>query len=370
MKGYYIHFQGRSSIGISKKIDMQMETLSNYFDMDEAEVSTPPRSLIQRIFGLFPTASITRDYQSALDKLDHPDFLYVRRTVADRAYLNFWKKIKEKHPDCKIIIEIYTYPYDKDDFGQWDAWPFYLKELLYRPKLKNYIDRFVTYTKDTEIFGIPTIQTINGIQVDKIDLVKGNYQENKITMMAVAYMQSHHGYERLIKGLQEYYQSKQQPYTVELLLIGDGPEKPFYENLVNEYQLQKYVRFYPTMSGKQLDEIYDISDIALASFGTYKKGVYTKLSALKTREYLAKGMPIMTGCEIDVLDEHYPYVKNFSNDAQNVDITEVISFYESIRNQNPSKNAVAETIRDFAASHVSMDSAMKPIVDYIISSQR
>lgn len=369
-KGYYVHFEGRSSIGISKKIDMQMEALSNYFDMDEAEVNTSPRSLIKRILGLFPTASITRDYQGALDRLEQPDFLYVRRTVADRAYLTFWKKVKEKYPDCKIIVEIYTYPYDKDDFGRWDAWPFYLKELLYRPKLKKYIDRFVTYTEDTEIFGIPTIRTINGVQIDKIEIVKGEYQENKITMMAVAYMQSHHGYERLIEGLRQYYQGNDHPYTVELLLIGDGPEKPLYESLVQEYQLQESVRFYPTMSGKQLDEMYDISDIALASFGTYKKGVYTRLSALKTREYLAKGMPIMTGCEIDVLDEHYPYVKNFSNDAQPVDIAEVITFYESIRNRHSDKGTVAKTIRDFAVSHVSMDSAMKPIIDYISSSQR
>lgn len=26
-KGYYIHFQGRQSIGVSKKIDMQIEEL-------------------------------------------------------------------------------------------------------------------------------------------------------------------------------------------------------------------------------------------------------------------------------------------------------------------------------------------------------
>lgn len=370
IKGYYVHFEGRSSIGISKKIDMQMEALSNYFDMGEAEVDTSSRSLIKRILGLFPTASITRDYRSALDKLDHPDFLYVRRTVADRAYLSFWKKVKEKYPDCKIIIEIYTYPYDKDDFGRWDAWPFYLKELLYRPKLKKYINRFVTYTEDTEIFGIPTIRTINGVQIDKIEIVKGEYQENKITMMAVAYMQSHHGYERLIEGLRQYYQGNEHPYTVELLLIGDGPEKPLYESLVQEYQLQEYVRFYPTMSGKQLDEMYDISDIALASFGTYKKGVYTRLSALKTREYLAKGMPIMTGCEIDVLDEHYPFVKNFPNNAQAVDIMEVVKFYEKIKKEHTDKSTVAKIIRDFAVAHVSMDSAMKPIVDYISSSQR
>ena len=56
----------------------------------------------------------------------------MRRAVADRKYLQFWKKIKERFPQCKIIVEIFTYPYDKDEFAKWDAWPFYIKELLYR----------------------------------------------------------------------------------------------------------------------------------------------------------------------------------------------------------------------------------------------
>lgn len=369
-KGYYIHFEGRSSIGVSKKIDMQTASLSKYFDMGEVEVRTVQRSLLRRIFGLFPTVSIKRDYKHALSELKNPDFLYVRRAVADRAYVHFWKQVKEKYPDCKLIIEVFTYPYDKDDFAHWNAWPFYVKELLYRNKLKKYVDTFVTYSEDTEIFGVPTIRTINGIQLETISPAKGTYQENRITMMAVAYMQSHHGYERIIEGLHHYYQKADNKYTVDLLLIGDGPEKPFYQSLVQKYHLESYVRFYPTMSGDALDKMYDISDIALSSFGTYKKGVYTRLSALKTREYLAKGMPIITGCEIDVLDSQYEYVRNFPNCADPVNIDEVTAFYDKIKQKEKDKQTVINTIRRFAESHVSMDSAMKPIVDYIESPQR
>jgi len=364
-KGYYIHFEGRSSIGISKKIDMQMTAFTKYFDMDEVEVHNTPRSLVQRIFGLFPTASIARDYKSVLEKIVDPDFLYIRRSVADRAYLSFWKNIKEKYPNCKIIIEIYTYPYDKDDFGHWNAWPFYIKELLYRKNLKKYVDAFVTYSEDTEIFGIPAIRTINGIQLDSIPLVKGTYQKHHITLIAVAYMQSHHGYERIINGLHQYYQNNANVYRIELLLIGDGPEKAGYQSLVQKYHLEDHVHFYANMTGAELDKMYDISDIAVSSFGTYKKGLYTKLSALKTREYLAKGMPIITGCEIDVLDSSYEFVKNFPCNAETVNMEEVAAFYEKIQQGNRDKQTIAKLIREFAVSHVSMDSAMRPVIDYI-----
>ena len=366
-KGYYIHFEGRTSIGVAKKIDMQMEEFRKYYEMREIEVETLHRSLLQRVIGLFPTCSISRDYDSALGRLEEPAFLYIRRTVADRAYVNFLRRVKQKFPKCKIIIEIFTYPYDKDDFGKWNAWPFYIKERIYRGRQKKYVDRFVTYTQDEEIFGVPTIQTINGINVDSVRMVQGEYREDQLTMIGVAYMQRHHGYERVIEGMHEYYSGQERKFRVYLMLVGDGPEKPKYQELTEKYGLGNYITFYPTMSGDELDEMYDKSDIALASFGMYKLGIDQKLSALKTREYVAKGMPIMTGCAIDVLDDGYRYVKNFSNDAEAVDIDEVIKFYKEIRKTFPNKIAMAKNIREFAIQNLSMKSAMAPVVDYIES---
>ncbi len=365
-KGYYIHFQGRESIGVSKKIDMQMEELRKFYDMQEIEVRTPSRALGKRVLGLFPTASIERDYMEALEQLDNPDFLYVRRAVADRAYLCFWKKVKERYPACKIIIELFTYPYDKDDFGKWNAWPFYLKELLYRPKLRRYVDRFVAYTEDKEIFGIPTIHSMNGINVDSITEIGGQFADKQINMIAVAFMQRQHGYERIIEGMHQYYGGGTSPeYRVQLRLVGDGPEKPFYEKLVHKYRLEEYVHFYPTMSGRQLDELYDASDIALIAFGMYKGHFYGKMSALKSRECLAKGMPMITGCGIDVLPDDYPYAVTFPNDGSVVRTEDIISFYERIRNLASDKKALADTIRSFAVEHVSMNIAMRSIIEYI-----
>ncbi|MCH5248897.1 MAG: glycosyltransferase [Lachnospiraceae bacterium] len=366
-KGYYVHFQGRTSIGVSKKIDMQMEEFRKYYDMREIEVETPERSLVERIVGLFPVCSIRRNYGQALESIDNPAFLYVRRTVADKAYVGFLRQVKQRFPDCKIIIEIFTYPYDKDDFGKWNAWPFYLKEIMYRRQLKRYVDRFVTYTQDKEIFGVPAICTINGINVEGIRMVQGEYQENRLTMIGVAFMQKHHGYERIIEGLQEYYRDKNHKYSVRLLLVGDGPEKAKYLEMVEMYQLQDFVKFYPTMSGAKLDEMYDRSDIALSSFGTYKSGFYGKLSALKTRECLAKGMPMITGCEIDVLDDNYRYVRNFVNGPEKVDISEVVEFFENIIEEGIGKQEIAQIIRQYAYGHVGMESAIKPIIDYIES---
>lgn len=365
-KGYYIHFGGRESIGVSKKIDMQMEEFRKYYDMEELEVVTPVRSLPERILGLFPTMSIRREYEQALEQLEQPGFLYVRRTVADRAYLNFWKRIKAKYPQCKIIIEIFSYPYDKDDFGKWNAWPFYFKELLYRPRLKRYVDRFVTYSEDDEIFGIPTLRSTNGVDVESIRQIAGQFAPKKLRMIAVAFMQRHHGYERIIEGMKQYYAGKGAgEYQVELNLVGDGPEKPMYQELVQKYHLEEHVHFYPTLVGEELDALYDESDIALVSFGMYKVGYFGKMMALKSRECLAKGMPLLTGCEIDVLDKEYPYAKTFSNDDSVVDIEQVIAFFEQIKEKAKDKHDLSDKIRKFAFEHVSMEAVMRPVIGFI-----
>ena len=364
-KGYYIHFQGRTSVGISKKIDMQMEELGRHFEISELEVNTIKRNIFQRIIGLLPMMSIKRDYTEALSELDNPDFIYARRNVADRAYVGFWQEIKRRYPKCKIIIEIYTYPYDKDDFAKWNAWPFYIKEIIYRPRLKKYIDRFVTYSDDKEIFGVPTIITTNGVLVDKIRKASGEFQPGKLTMIGVAYMQRQHGYERIIEGMKEYYSGAAKTDEVYLNLVGDGPEKAKYQRLVQKYGLQKYVKFFPTTTGDELDRLYDQADIALMSFGMYKLGYYSHIGIIKSRECLAKGIPMITGNPIDILEKDFKYVKNFSNDSSTIDITEVVNFYDSIRKTEKSKADMVDTIHDYAKKHADMEIVMKPVVEFI-----
>jgi len=365
-KGYYIHFQGRESIGVSKKIDMQLAEFKKHFQIKELEVATPQRSILERIIGLWPTASIKRNYQAALNQLESPDFIYVRRTVADKEYVAFWREIKKRFPDCKIIIEIYTYPYDKDDFCKWNAWPFYFKELIYRKQLKNYIDRFVTYTDDKKIFDVPTICTTNGIICENIKEIEGEYQHDQLHLLGVAYMQRQHGYERVIEGLALYYRNEKMPiYKVYLHLVGDGPEKRKYQRLVRKKHLEKYVKFFPASNGDELDRHYNWADITLAAFGMYKVNYKGPIGALKTRECLAKGLPLISGSSIDILPIDFSYALILANDKTPVDIKTVICFFEKIKENGHGKMEIAHILRKYAEQTVSMKIVMQPIEKYI-----
>lgn len=367
-KGYYVHFDGKKSAGVAKKISMQMCELSRYFQMEEILVEDVKRSLAERVIGLLPGNSIPRNYEEVFAKIVDPDFIYIRRTVADLDYYAFLEHIRNTFPKCKIIVEIFTYPYSRDEFLKWNAWPFYFKELIVRPRLKKVIDRFVTYTKDGNIFGIPTIQTINGIDVSGeklVDSVKKDSLNNVIDLIAVAIMRRQHGYEWVIKGLHTYYQRN--PETeVRLHLVGDGPEKKKYVKLVRQYRLNEHVKIYGTVYGEKLDQIYAQADIALAAFGMYKLKV-NRLSALKTREYLAKGLPIATGCPIDVFEEtEVPYVCNFTNEGKEIDIFRLVRFYQELQEREGGRANMIKNIRSFAEKTVDMKKAMAPVVSYIL----
>ena len=66
--------------------------------------------------------------------------------------------------------------------------------------------------------------------------------------------------------MREYYDGGQTPeLKIRLRLVGDGPEKPMYQELVEKYHLEEYVQFYPTMSGTELDELYAASSFLSAT---------------------------------------------------------------------------------------------------------
>ena len=364
-RGYYIHFDARQSSGVSKKIDMQMKEFSKQFCIKEIPITASPRSLLQRIAGLFPLASITREYESALQQMVDPDFIYMRRTVADHDYMLFLKRIKDRYPECKIIVEIFTYPYDRDDFGKWNAWPFYLKELLYRKKYKEYIGRFVTYSKDKSIFGVPTICTTNGVDTEQVHMIAGHHAPNQITLIGVAYMQRQHGYERVIRGLRTYYRQEDVARKVYLYLVGDGPEKKYYQRLAEKYNLSAYVKFFPNQTGDDLDKLYGQADIALASFGFYKAGVYHSNSSLKVCECLAKGLPFATGCSISGIEDTCPFMLLFPNNKSTVDIHQIVVWFEKLWKRKGNKEEMAKSIRGFAEKNFDMSVVMHPIIQYI-----
>lgn len=363
-KGYYIYVENCGSSGVKRKIDMQIKALSSGFDMKELMVKTSDRTLLERIMGLFFWNSIAREYQTALEELESPDFVYIRRTYVDKMYLDFLRNIKKKYPMCKIIVEIPVYPYKKEMLSRGYTFFMYIKEMIYRNKYKESIDRFVTYSDDDVLFGVPTIRTMNGVNVKAVTPLQpsNEYKPNEIHLIAVALLARHHGYERVIQGLYEYYQVEHKR-EIYFHIVGDGPENKKYRSLVEKYKLEKFVKFYGSKYGTELDELYNIADAGLAAFGVYKDG-FSKLSTIKAREYLAKGLPVILGAEDDLFSGDAKYGLTFPNNPTPVDIKKIAEYLDELY-LHRDKRSVHEEIRNYAYQHADNEITLLPVMEYI-----
>lgn len=366
-RGYYICYAtGTDFSGVEKKIENQTKIFQNYFEFEKIIIAKKKTNFLKSIMWRMPFGSFGRKYEKAFEEIHCPDFIYIRHVAADRNYLNFIKEIRERYPNVELILEVPTYPYGRELLGDFSMFPFYYKDIWYRRRLRKYVDKVVTFSDAKHIFGISTIQTINGIIVDSITPIEPCKKEGKdINLLAVAMFQKYHGYERIIKGLAAYYNEvKDQPRNIILHMVGNGPEKDYYEKLVKKLKMEEHVKFWGSKKGKELDSIYNLVDIAVSSLGLYKLKI-NLLSALKTREYLAKGLPMITGCKVDVLHHDFPYYLEYKNDDSIIDIKRVIDFYDEVYCQGRDRNAVIAEIRQFAKEKVDMQIAMKPIVEYL-----
>ena len=363
-KGYYIYGENCGSSGVKRKIEMQVKALSSRFDVKELLIKTSERTLFRRIMGLFPWNSMEREYQTALAELESPDFVYMRRVYADKMYFAFLRDIKEKYPTCKIIVEIPVYPYKKEMLSYWYSFFMYIKEMIYRHKYKECIDRFVTYSDDDEIFGVQTIRTMNGINVKEVLPLqpRNEYKPNEIHLITVALLARHHGYERVIKGLHEYYQVERNR-EVYFHIVGDGSECKMYRRLTKKYQLEKYIKFHGPKYDVELDELYNIADAGLAAFGVYKDG-FSKLSTIKAREYLAKGLPVILGAEDDLFSDDAKYGLTFPNNPTPVDIEKIAEYLDNLY-LHREKRMVHEEIRNYAYKYADNEVTLFPVMDYI-----
>ena len=71
--------------------------------------------------------------------------------------------------------------------------------------MNGVVDRIYTYSEDNQIWGIPTICSSNGIDFDLVSIRKVEKKRESINLIAVAGLAKWHGYDRILRGMGEYY---------------------------------------------------------------------------------------------------------------------------------------------------------------------
>lgn len=297
--------------------------------------------------------------------------IYIRYFQSNIKLIKYLKKIRQNTRNVKIAIEIPTYPYDGEfkNNGFISAIkrrPILFKDKMTRIYLKKYVDRIVTFSNDKKIWGIKTINISNGINVKEILARNPNTSsKDSINLIAVAKFGFWHGYDRMIVGLGEYYKRSGNHKNIKFYLVGYGDPKieQEYKTLIKKYHLEKHVILTGKKLGKELDDLYNIADIAIDSMGRHRSGV-TYNSTLKGKEYLAKGLPIISGVEteLDSMPNFKYYYRVPANDAP-INIEKIIYFYDKIYKKE-SPQIVTNKIRNFCKQYFIFDKVYRKVINW------
>ncbi|MCB8566263.1 glycosyltransferase [Fusobacterium ulcerans] len=354
MKILYIFLENEKNIGVRKKIEYQIKALSKLKnEVDKIYVDSTIAYLNDKILFNVGNRLLKRFilfFKLKKINLELYDLIYIRNPSSNPFFISFLKKIKNK----KIIMEIPTYPYDNE------ADSFFLKvqnilDKVYRRKLKNYIQRIVTYSDDKETWGISCINISNGIDLDEIKLRNKKEIKNKIVFTSVSNCSIWHGIDRFIYSILEYIKNNGKEEIV-FNIIGEGNETSKLKQIVKENKiLENIVIFYGRQSGKELDKIYNITDIGIGSLGIHRISLET-VQPLKNREYCAKGLPfIISFNDPDFINKEFIY--KVSNNEKLFDIEKIIEWYKNLK-------ITSKEIREYS-KNFSWDIQMKKVVNYL-----
>jgi glycosyltransferase involved in cell wall biosynthesis len=223
--------------------------------------------------------------------------------------------------------------------------------------------KIIQYANESSFFSFglkgKTILVGNGIDTKNIPLrnLNRNAADKKIVIIGVAALADWHGYDRLIRGIAKFVARDTTGLNICFFVVGDGPVRTNLEQLSVRLGVERHVRFFGFLTGKQLDQLYDRSDIAVASLGLFRVGL-SEASSLKSREYVARGLPFVnSGRDID-FEPTPPFVFQVENNESDIDVDALIRWYETLNCDLNFRNG----LRRFAEEKLSFHSKISALI--------
>ena len=367
IQGCYLYYHDILNIqdlwGSAKKILAQVKAFNNAGYPCDLLYCPQPETTWTKVLSCMPFASDGVRWPDP-DEVSAYSFMYIRRPrFFSKELISFISKTKEKNPRIKVMIELPTYPYD-GELKKPLLYPALIKDRRYRKRLKACTDRLTSMAKDEVIFGIETLYIINGIDLSIITQKEPAPSLEPIHIIASSYFTSWHGLDRFIGGLAEYYKKAGTRRSMVLHVAGKGSVMDELKAQTKAGGLEDRVVFHGYCNVDELNALYDQSSLAIECLGLHRKDLLLS-SSLKSREYLAKGIPFICANDIDVfMDNPVDFCLRVPGDESPVDIDSVLDFYDRLYCAETQQDLI-NRIRLFADLHVGIDQAMKNVTDYL-----
>lgn len=377
IKGVFISQWGRNkkgrNVGNIRKVEAQINCFREQ-KYDMKVVITEPydftklpwlcRRIVSKLLNAGPFLSCNRMIR--YQEVGKADFYYIRFRSYDYYFRKLLRDIRKKNPSSIILIEYSDYPYL---FLRWREilgdLSIYLKNKLGIKTAQKTVNRIVTLLNDSIIDGIKTIKIYNGIDV-KSEPVRIWEKATEIRLISVASYQEAHGIDRLIEGLIQYYASKtENKRKIVVHIVGDG--LPIIKWRQLSEPIKDKIIFHGALFERELDRIYQTADIGIEILAPQRRKIQIS-SSLKSREYISRGIPFITACILDFstdIDNTIPFILKIDSSEKPVDINKIVEFYDKFYGEESRVADKISKMRKFAEEHLSMEHAMKNVINFI-----
>ncbi len=295
------------------------------------------------------------------------DYLIVRYSLADKSGISFAKKYKvltEHHTDT--LSEMKEYVAEKTSFLRKIFRLMKLHaERKYAGEMLSNCRGLIAVTDEIRCKGIsripkeiPSITISNGVELAKIAMTGFVPFDGRTLNIAcvTSILFPWGGLDRLLKSLAKYNGS----VKINLHVIG-----PIDEKLFNQYGYE-HVRFYGAQKGNLLDEIMKKMNIAVSVLALFRKNM-AEASALRTRGYLARGLPFFLAYEdadLAQVPHDRRFYLSFPNDESLLDIDKIISFAEDMTKRG---SEISIYMREYARKYVDISAKTRQLWDFVES---
>jgi hypothetical protein len=303
------------------------------------------------------------------------DYFYFRYPGASRFLFKtakkFGKKIVSEHQG-KEIAEILSAS-DQNPFGlrpskligwiQYQLLPLFNEKIwgvYFAKKVKSIVavtEEIGIYQKNKGCKNV--IVSPNGINVSQFPIRKSPVLGDEIRLLflkGTAGVSAWNGLDRITNSLQQYYLNNPNPSDKIKLLIGG-------HILENEVPDSEYIEQLGYLNKDSIDKLVNQVHLGVSTMALYKKNL-EEAAVLKTREYIARGLPfIYAAKDPDLNEDASAFSLKFSNDETLIDMIKVIEFAKKV-NSDPLH---PQKMRAYAEKHLDYKAKMKKLIELLIN---
>ena len=365
MKGYYLFApvepeNAGPESGVERKVRAQHKALQQYLDCELVILPAVEYSgsVKEKIIRRLPLTAAWRKWEYH-GEFNDADFLYIRQVYHDASFARYLRAIRRQNPRIKIIYEVPTYPYLTEQTTSSANAAFRKKEVRWCRRAAKYMDRIVTFYGQEEIWGVPCIKLINGYDYSQVEL-PDRPATGDVQIISVAATAFWHGYDRLIEGIHRYYEKGG---TEQITYHAVGNILPELQKMVRDGHMEEHVIFHGRQSGEALKALYAQCYLGVDVLGGHRKN-YPVSSSLKSREYAAYGLPVISSSPIDYLPADYKYQMLVPYDDSPVSVSALLSFFRRVYDEKDC-GSVGKEIRTFAEKRCDMTVTMGQVSEWI-----